>query len=177
MANSVYIATSLDGFIADKNGSIDWLINIPNPDNSDFGFAEFLARVDALVMGRKTYETVLGFTEWPYPKPVFVWSQTLSTVPSSLEGKVEFVKGSPHEIVQHLRVRGYSNLYIDGGQTVQSFMETGLIDEFILTLIPIVLGGGTSLYQSSTLRKSFQLVASETLSIGAVKMTMRKMEK
>ena len=73
-ANRIFIATSLDGYIADSNGGIDWLHEIPNPEQLDMGFADFMAETDALVMGRKTFETVCGFdVEWPYSKPVFVW--------------------------------------------------------------------------------------------------------
>ncbi len=71
MANYVYIATSLDGFIADKDGGLDWLMEIPSPDNSDYGFAEFMDRVDALVMGRNTFDKVVTFGEWPYTKHRF----------------------------------------------------------------------------------------------------------
>jgi len=76
--NSVFIATSLDGYIADRNGKIDWLNTIPNPDNNDMGYTEFTKGIDALLMGRKTFETVLGFDgDWPYNKPVFVLSNKL----------------------------------------------------------------------------------------------------
>ena len=77
--NSVFIATSLDGYIADKNGKIDCLNSIPNPDNNDMGYVEFNKGIDALVMGRTTFETVLGFdVDWPYSKPVFVLSNKLN---------------------------------------------------------------------------------------------------
>ena len=74
MANIVYIATSLDGYIARKDGSIDWLTDIPNPEGSDFGFSAFMERIDGIIMGRGTFETVLSFGQWPYSKPVFVLS-------------------------------------------------------------------------------------------------------
>lgn len=77
--NSVFIATSLDGFIADKNGRIDWLHSIPNPENDDMGYVKFEEKIDALVIGRGTFETVLGFdVDWPYHKPVFVLSNKLT---------------------------------------------------------------------------------------------------
>ena len=83
MANYVYIATSLDGFIADKDGGLDWLMEIPNPDKSDYGFAEFMNTVDALLMGRKTFEIVVSFGQWPYTKPVFVLSNSLKEIPDN----------------------------------------------------------------------------------------------
>ena len=91
--NSVFIATSLDGYIADKNGGIDWLHSIPNPENDDMGYVEFNNEIDALVMGRTTFETVLGFdVEWPYDKPVFVLSNKLKEIPESHKGKAFLVK-------------------------------------------------------------------------------------
>jgi len=88
MPNVVYIATSLDGYIADANGSLDWLNTVPNPDSTDYGFADFMDGIDALVMGRKTFETVLGFGgDWPYSKPVFVLSSTLKALPETLQCK------------------------------------------------------------------------------------------
>jgi len=77
----VYIATSLDGHIAKKDGSIDWLMEVPNPDNSDYGFSEFIERIDGIIMGRNTFETVVGFDQWPYSKPVFVLSNNLKKPP------------------------------------------------------------------------------------------------
>ena len=91
MANFVYIAQSLDGYIADKNGGLDWLNEIPNPDNSDFGFAEFLNNIDAIVMGRKTFEQVMSFGVWPYPKPVFVVSTSLKELPQDPATNYVFV--------------------------------------------------------------------------------------
>ncbi|UTB32506.1 MAG: hypothetical protein NKF70_13620 [Methanobacterium sp. ERen5] len=90
--NYVYIATSLDGFIARSDGGLDWLLNLDDPED-DYGFADFIEKIDALVIGRKTFETVLNFDEKPYPKPVFVLSTTIQTVPSKLHGKVEVLNG------------------------------------------------------------------------------------
>ena len=82
MANIVFIATSLDGYIADKQGKLDWLYSIPNLDNADTGFSALVERVDALVMGRNTLEAVLSFNcDWPYKKPVFVLSNTITKEP------------------------------------------------------------------------------------------------
>ncbi|SHI02617.1 dihydrofolate reductase family protein [Ferrimonas marina] len=147
MSNVVYIATSLDGYIADQQGGLDWLHSLPNPEGNDFGFAAFVDSVDALVMGRTTFETVLSFgIDWPYSKPVFVLSSTLREVPSELEGKVEIVNGPVKERLAELNARGFRRLYIDGGRTIQSLMAEDLIDELILTRIPVVLGGGVPLF-------------------------------
>lgn len=146
MTNTIYIATSLDGYIATEEGELDWLDEIPNPDKSDFGFAEFMSRVDALVMGRHTFEKVVSFDAWPYDKPVFVLSQHLTRVPAGYEGKAKIIKGDARAIVERLNSQGYQNLYIDGGKVIQSFLTEDLIDEMIITRVPILLGGGIPLF-------------------------------
>lgn len=155
--NSIFIAASIDGFIADKNGGIDWLHTIPNPDQIDMGYAEFTARIDAIVMGRTTFETVCGFDmEWPYQKPVFVLSNTMTEIPSKYEGKVFLVKGNLTEIVKTINAKGHQNLYIDGGKTIQSFLKEDLIDEMIITTIPLLLGGGFPLFSDLTQPINFE---------------------
>ncbi len=145
--NKVFIATSLDGYIADKDGGLDWLHAIPNPDQIDMGYGAFTAEIDALVMGRTTFETVLGFgIDWPYQKPVFVLSTTLSSVPQELEGKVYLINGPLKDVLSQIHEKGYYRLYIDGGKVIQSFLQEDLIDEMVITLIPVLLGGGTPLF-------------------------------
>ena len=128
MANYVYIATSLDGFIATVDGGIDWLNEIPNPEQSDYGYAEFISGIDAIVMGRGTFEKVLTFGDWSYEKPVFVLSNSLEEVPEHLAGKVEIIRGEISEVVSLLNQRGYTNLYIDGGKVIQSFQIVEPLD-------------------------------------------------
>jgi dihydrofolate reductase len=162
MANIIFIATSLDGYIADKNGGLDWLQSVPNPDNIDMGFAPLMERVDALVMGRNTLEVVISFgVEWPYSKPVFVLSNTLTKVPAGYEDKVFLVKGELKEVVQNLNEQGYKDLYIDGGKTIQSFLKEGLIDEMSITTIPVLLGGGSPLFGELDMMQFFKLVQSQ----------------
>lgn len=159
MTNIVYIATSIDGFIADEKGDIDWLNCVDNPDQSDFGFADFMNSIDAVVMGRTTFETVLGFGGiWPYDKPVFVLSTQLVSLPSGLPDNVQLLKGSPQFINTHLINLGYQRLYIDGGSTVQGFLAENLIDELIITRIPIILGKGKPLFISNENRVKFKHV-------------------
>ncbi len=155
MTTYVYIAESLDGLIADSSGGLAWLQVVPNPDNSDYGFAEFLSGVDAIVMGRRTFETVAGFDDWPYSAPVIVLSESLSALPAAFEGRAEILRGDPRVIVASLEDRGYSNLYIDGGRTIQRFLDDDLIDEMIITRIPVLLGGGTPLFGSMSRPLSF----------------------
>ena len=169
MTNYIYIATSLDGFISTSDGSLDWLEEIPYPDKSDFGFTEFLKNVDALVMGRKTFEKVLTFESWPYDKPVFVLSRSRRKVPKELEGKVEILQGDPKIVVEQLKKLGHQNLYIDGGMTIQGFLEEDLIDEMIITRIPILLGDGIPLFGKLSQRIHFSHKQTEILSDRLVK--------
>ena len=160
--NKVFIATSLDGFIADKNGDIEWLHSIPNPDGSDMGYGAFFSQIDALVMGRTTFETVCGFDmDWPYEKPVFVLSNTLTNVPDEYKGKAEIVNGTLIEILTKIYSKGCYQLYIDGGKTIQSVLKEDLIDEMTITIIPYLLGGGTPLFTETPKRLAFECVESK----------------
>ena len=147
MSNIVFIATSIDGYIADKNGGLDWLHANPNPQGSDMGYNAHFESIDALVMGRNTLEVVLGMdVPWPYTKPVYVLSHSMTCVPKGLEDKVFLAKGALPTIVKNLADKGFKNLYIDGGVTIQHFLKEDLIDEMIITTIPVLLGGGSSLF-------------------------------
>ena len=165
--NSVFIATSLDGCIADRNHSIDFLTsssitdpqevneteedatkNSDTDDEDDMGFTEFMSRMDALVMGRTTFDTVcqFGLEQWPYHKPVFVASTTLTEIPTPFQDKAQLISGDVPAMLTQLHEKGYNRLYIDGGRLIQSFLQYDLIDELILSTIPIVLGGGIPLF-------------------------------
>lgn len=169
MANIVYIATSLDGFIARKDGNLNWLMEMPNPDNNDFGFAKFMGRIDGIIMGRNTFETVLGFNEWPYTKPVFVLSNSLTSVPEAYQLKATIVKGNIENILEALRKKGIEDLYIDGGKTIQSFLKKNLIDELIITRVPIILGTGIPLFEEMDFDIKFRHIATEVFNEHLVK--------
>ncbi len=169
MANIIYIATSIDGYIARKDGSIDWLMDLPNPDESDFGFSEFIKNIDAIVMGRNTFELVQTFDNWPYTKPLFVLSSTLKSIPEKLIGKAELIQGDPLSVLKKLNERNYFNLYIDGGKTIQEFLKLNLIDEMIITRIPILLGKGIPLFGELNKEQKFKLIKSEILINALVK--------
>ncbi|MEM9808331.1 MAG: dihydrofolate reductase family protein [Cyanobacteria bacterium P01_D01_bin.56] len=170
MANYVYIATSLDGFIATCDGAIGWLDEIPNPEQSDFGYGKFMARVDAIVMGRNTFEKVLTFGFWPYEKPVFVLSNRLKSVPENLVGHVEIIADRQvNSLVAYLQGRGYEHLYIDGGQTIQNFLSEDMIDGMIITRVPIVLGEGIPLFGNLANRLHFQHEKTDVFTNGLVK--------
>ncbi|MEO0841503.1 MAG: dihydrofolate reductase family protein [Cyanobacteria bacterium J06643_5] len=156
MTNYVYIATSLDGFIATKDGNIDWLYEIPNPTDSDYGYAEFMSGIDAIVMGRNTFEKVLSFDEWVYDKPVFILSNSLTVIPENIADKAKIVSGEIKNLVKKLNSQGYNNLYIDGGQTIQSFLKEDLIDEIIITIFPVILGDGFPLFDKLYKKLNFK---------------------
>jgi len=142
---SVFIGTSLDGFIARGNGDLDFL---PPGGGEPHGYDEFMATVDALVIGRKTFETVLTFDTWPYgEKRVFVLS-TRPLVPTRHGAVVERMSGPPADIVSQLTARGIRHAYVDGGVTIQRFLEAGLIQRLIITRVPVLIGAGIPLFGS-----------------------------
>lgn len=143
MKASVFVGTSLDGFIARANGDLDFL---PPGGGEPHGYDEFIATVDALVIGRKTFETVLGMDPWPYGKKrVFVLStQTIAPAPAG--ALVEHMSGEPAEIMSRLEGRGIGHIYVDGGITIQRFLRAGLIQRLIITRVPVLIGDGLPLF-------------------------------
>ena len=147
MKTSVYIATSLDGFIARRDGSIDWLPSGEGAGDQDYGYADFIRSVDAIVMGRGPYETVLSFGAWPYGEmPVVVLTHQQLEIPESIAGMVSVMSAPPGDVVQHLAGLGYQHLYIDGGRTIQGFLSEGIIDQIIITRVPVLIGDGLPLF-------------------------------
>ncbi|HWS82220.1 MAG TPA: dihydrofolate reductase family protein [Rubrobacter sp.] len=148
MRATVYIATSVDGFIAREDGGIDWLPDEGDEEGGeDYGYQEFIDSVDAIVMGRSTYELALSFGSWPYgEKPVTVLSSRHVEIPDAIARTVEAMSVAPREVVQRLAERGYGHLYVDGGRTIQGFLRDGLIHQLILTKIPILIGTGIPLF-------------------------------
>ena len=144
----VYIATSLDGYIARPDGDIGWLVGQPVPESEDFGYAAFMAGIGALVMGRVTYEKALTFPEWPYRVPIVVMSRSPSriVVPEDLSGKATVTEADPSAILRDLAVKGTGRIHVDGGQVVRAFLADGLIRRMIVTLIPVLLGEGLPLW-------------------------------
>ncbi len=160
--NKVFIAQSLDGYIAGKNHELYWLDMIPNPDQDDMGFGSFTTGIDAIIMGRVSFEVISGFdVDWPYDKPVFVWSQSLQAATGRFQNQVEMINGDIHEILRLMHHKGYGRLYIDGGQTVHSFLKEDLIDEMTITTMPILLGGGIPLFRELDRSLTFDHVDSK----------------
>ncbi|HEX3233403.1 MAG TPA: dihydrofolate reductase family protein [Gemmatimonadales bacterium] len=166
MRASVFIATSLDGYIAREDGGLDWL---PADGGEPHGYSEFIATVDAIVIGRKTFETVLSFENWPYgTTPVVVLSTTLSAAAVPEGAVCEVMAGSPQDIVDRLGRRGMQHLYIDGGITIQRFLQAGLIQRVIITRIPVLLGGGIPLFGRISQDIRLEHVATRSYASGLV---------
>jgi dihydrofolate reductase len=145
MTISVFIGTSVDGFIARPNDDLDFL---PEGGGEPHGYEEFMATVDALVIGRRTFEKVLTFGKWPYGEKRVVVLSSSALELSGVEGVVEQMSGTPAEIVERLASTGAKNLYIDGGVTIQRFLNAGLIERLIITRVPVLIGEGIPLFGS-----------------------------
>ena len=143
MKASVFTGTSLDGFIARANGDLDFL---PPGGGEPHGYEEFMTTVDAVVIGRNTFDTVLTFDEWPYAnKPVFVLStRPLGSVPAG--AVVQHMSGDPVDIASRLAARRVRHAYVDGGITIQRFLRAGLIRRLIITRVPVLIGSGIPLF-------------------------------
>jgi dihydrofolate reductase len=163
---SVYTATSIDGYIAQEDDGLEWLERTPAP-NEDFGFKEFMDSVDVLVMGRRTYEVVSRFSEWPYKeKRVVVISQSLEKV----RQETELFSGNIHNLFSSLRSQGIKHIYVDGGLTISSFLEAGLVDQMIITVIPIILGKGIRLFNSMNKEHDCKLISAQSYPSGLIQL-------
>jgi dihydrofolate reductase len=175
MTVSVFVGTSVDGFIARPNGALDFL---PEGGGEPHGYTEFIASVDAIVIGRKTFETVLAFEAWPYgDKRVVVLSNRPVDFSAVRGGVVEHMAGTPAQIVSQLAATGAHHLYVDGGLTIQGFLRAGVIHRLVITRVPVLIGEGIPLFGTlprdiplkhiSTRHFSSGLVQSEYDIIGA----------
>lgn len=178
MRCAVFIATSLDGFIARADGGIDWLHDTygdPGPEPVDMGYDGFMSTIDTLVMGRNTFETVLGFDGWPYgDTPVAVLSSSLTQLPEGVPATVSLSSETPKEIAARLAAEGKQHLYIDGGVTIQRFLDAGLIDEMTITTLPILLGTGIPLFAGTQSDIRFEHVSTRAFRSGLVQSVYRR---
>lgn len=145
MTVSIFVGTSVDGFIARPNGDLDFL---PAGGGEPHGYNEFIATVDAIVIGRKTFETVLAMKGWPYGEKRVVVLSSRPVDISSAGGVVEQMAGAPAEIVSQLAASGARHIYIDGGITIQGFLRAGLIQRLVITRVPVLIGNGVPLFGS-----------------------------
>ena len=143
---SVFVGTSVDGFLARRDGTFDFLSGDGAEEGAANGFDAFLATVDAVLMGRNTYEVVLPFPVWPYArKPVFVLTHR-GLPPTREDAVVESVAGAPAAVLDNLGARGLAHVYVDGGLTIQQFLRAGLIDRIVVTQVPVLIGTGIPLF-------------------------------
>jgi dihydrofolate reductase len=168
----VFIAQSLDGFIAGPDDDLSWL---PQGDAEaqgvfeDSGYAELMEQSGALLMGRRTFDVVHGFGSWPYgDMPVFV---ATSRPLGCDEPTVRAVAGTPHEMLGAVRDEvGDGGIYLDGGALIRSFLDVGLVDEVTVTVIPVILGEGVPLFAGTVGRRALRLQASRELGAGVVQL-------
>ena len=174
LKTSVFIATSLNGYIAGEDGNLDWLeaANKTVPEEEDCGYNAFMESIDHLVMGRNTFEKVLSFGQWPYAeKPVIVLSSNKIKIPDHLPKTVSWSAESPKNLYNRLWGLGAKRLYIDGGITIQRFLEEGLIDDITITLIPVFLGSGIPLFGEYENEMTFKLANIHSYDFGFVQLT------
>ena len=174
LISSVFIATSLDGFIARVGGELDWLdaANATVPEGEDCGYHAFMNSIDVLIMGRKTYEQVLSFGKWSYGrKPVIVLCSRRIEIPDELSQTVSHSSESPRVLCERLSKEGAKRLYIDGGITIQRFLADGLIDVLTITVIPVILGRGIPLFKDVKKDIVLKLVATKSYEFGFIQLT------
>ena len=156
----VYVAASVDGFIARPDGDVQWL---QRPEYSveamkGLSYEQFITDIDAVVMGRNTFEKVLGFGEWAYDIPVVVLTTRDLKIPDRLKGLVSVDAGNPEDIINRLAQKKLKRLYIDGGLTIQEFLLADCIDELIITRIPVLLGSGIPLFSMAGAERTLKLL-------------------
>ena len=164
----VYIGTSLDGFIARKNGDIDWLTQFAN-DDAIRAYDEFMSRVDVIVIGRGTFEKVLTFPSWPYEKKVFVLSKSIKQVPDVVKDKIAVLSMEPKELLNYLSDKNFSAVYVDGGKVIQNFLKEDLIDELIISKAPVLIGNGIPLFDDLNSDLKFKHTHTQVSSNGLVR--------
>ncbi|MBY6056005.1 dihydrofolate reductase family protein [Leisingera daeponensis] len=169
----VFIATSLDGYVARQDHSLDWLLKQPAAEGDDGGFAAFMDSVDGLVMGTGSFRTLLGFDAWPYTKPVVVLSSSLTAqdIPEQLTDKVRFSTATPADLMQELQKEGWKRAYVDGGRLVQSFLRRGLIADLTITTVPVLIGSGIPLFGNLDKDIDLKVANSRILPAGMVQTT------
>ncbi len=170
---TVYLAVSVDGYIADADGGVGWLDDVEHDEaDGDMGYSALIESVDAIVMGRKSYETVRGFdVPWPYEIPVIVVSTSTVDIPDELAASVRHLNHSAEELATVLPSQGIMRVYVDGGDTVRRFLRAGLVDRMTLTQIPVLLGTGISLFEGLGQKIPLTFESSTPYSSGLVQTT------
>jgi len=161
---AVLVGVSLDGYIARADGGLDWLEPFQGEEH---GYAEFLTAVDALVIGRGTYDTVLGFPEWPYLRKRVIVCTSRPANPAHGE---ELWPGPPRVLAERLDREGVRSVYLDGGALVSNFLREGLVDELTINVVPLVLGGGRPLFASGLPELPLRLLEAKSFPSGLVQL-------
>jgi dihydrofolate reductase len=159
----VFIATSIDGYIAESNGGMDWLLEIDN-NGIDTGYETYIQNIDAIIMGRNTFDFVKNIDPWPYNIPVYVLTKTLKIIDSRLKYKIALIKGTPKELMNEMENKKYKRIYIDGGKTIQGFLKEDLVTEMTITTVAKTLGNGIRLFGEENEIKEFDIVEFKKLS-------------
>ena len=175
MQTVLYIAASLDGYIAGEKGEIDWLSAVDRP-GEDYGYEEFYQSVDAIVSGSKSYELASSFPQWPYPgKPTFVFTRRSL---KSDRGDVYFLSEEVDSAMEKVKAQGFRRVWLlGGGELVRSFLQQDLIDEYIISTIPVILGGGIRLFPPPTPGRDLKLIGSQQYPSGLLQAHYRRMER
>lgn len=171
----LFIAQSLDGYIARQDGGLDWLHAIPNPDKDDHGYGAFIAGIDLIIMGRKTYAEVLGFdVPWPYEQETWVVSRgdVATETPSTV-----VVNDWEKEVRKALSEPGKDIWLVGGGQLITEFLHEGLIDEMLISIIPVILGDGIPLFPDNPLETYFELISNTSYKSGVVNISYRRVDR
>ena len=165
----LYIACSLDGFIARENGSIDWLTEYEKNLGTDYGYSEFYSSIGTVLMGRKTYEQVLGFGDWPYgEKKAYVF--TRQKEPKLREKNVEFISGDIGEFARQLKKNTEEDIWLVGGsQLIKVFLEEDLVQDLIVFFVPVILGSGIPLFDQIQKEIGLKLINTERYESGLVR--------
>ncbi len=176
MTTKVYVGTSLDGFIARKDGDFGWLSGFAS-DEAIKAYEAFIEKVDAIVIGKNTFEKVLAFSSWPYTKKVFVLSKSMKEVPDAVKGKVIILSMRPKDLLVHLANLGFLNLYIDGGVVIQDFLKEDLVDELTVAKAPILIGSGIPLFDYLESDLPFRHISTQVQSNGLVRTWYERIRK
>jgi dihydrofolate reductase len=168
MKASVYIGTSLDGFIAREDGGLDWLTGYADQDAVD-SYNDFMSGIDSIVVGRGTFETVMTFPAWPYDRPVFVLSNSLDKLHADVAEKTRLLAMPPREVLDHLASLGFAHAYIDGGKVIQAFLREDLIDHLIIATVPVLIGSGIPLFGPLSRDLAFSHIRTTTAPNGLVR--------
>ncbi len=171
----LYIATSLDGFIARPDGSLDWLTSVPSPDTGDYGYAAFLERIGTTIMGRLTYDEIIGFgVEWPYAG-LDTYVATKNSALKIQSPDTYLLTEDLREFVTELKRKAKNDIWlVGGGQLITAFINEGLLDKMIITIIPKIIGEGIPLFAGLSGETSWKLTETQSFDTGVVNLTYEK---